>query len=241
MDQTYSPFEGSSELIRPAEILPPASSYQAEQAARLAYAERGSYGQMIHDMFLEVDRHPDQFAWPHETNLTDRIATRDTDAFQEVLSAVYDKLDNSDAVKAIRYQHKPIETAQDIEACYRAYERALDSALHRTDLTERQESKLKFAAHSELDWGLRDLVINHALESGAGSAEPRYEPKDFLLILDPKIRKVDYMDSREILAVLRRSGSMASRDRLQADLAVLRRTNREDAQAALQTFEGEDH
>ncbi|MBI3572823.1 MAG: hypothetical protein HY092_01320 [Candidatus Kerfeldbacteria bacterium] len=210
--------------------------YQADQAARLAYAERGSYGEVLSRMFAEAENTPEAYSWTsNDSAFGHEVFSRDAEAFQEVLTRLYARLKESDAVDHLRH-HQP-ESAHDIEAAYRAYDQALDQAMKKSTLSSKQEARLKFAAHSELDWSLRELVADHLLADE--DAELRHQPKDFLLMLNPKIRKVDYMESGEILAVLRRSSSLASKDRLKADLKVLKSNDRAAAKEALNSFDQE--
>lgn len=229
-----SSLEYRPEQVQPAEII---YGMQAESAARLAYQERGSYAEMLSRMFAEAEAAPDRYDWnPKDDQAVEQsVGKRDSQAFREVMKSMYKRLKESDTINQFRYHGGHLESEQDVAAVFAAYDRALDKSLEKSDLSDRQDSRLRFAAKSELDWGLRDLITHHVLSE---SEDRTFEPKDFLLMLNPKIRKVDYMDSKEILGVLRRSASMASKDRLKADLAALRRSERADAQAALEAFEG---
>lgn len=234
-----SPFPApeQSNRIQPVELVPSPPLYPPETAARLAYAERGSYGETLAKMFAEIDVNPAAFdVQPADLMYGETIFDqRDKDAYQDVMKKIYDGLKHSDIINDFRFHGKQVESEHDVEAVFRAYERSLESALKRTHLTDRQEAQLRHAAHSELDFGLRDVITRHAI-AGAEAGEPTFDPSEYLMILDPKLRKVDYMDSKEILKTLRRSASLESKDRLKADLAVLDKSQRQEAKNALHEF-----
>lgn len=231
------PTQEQNYRIQPVEMMPPPPLYPPETAARLAYAERGSYGEVLSRMFAEIDANPEAFQpVPEDRSFAEAMfGQRDKDAFQEVMKKTYDGLKNSDIINDFRFHGKQVESEHDVEAVFRAYGRSLESALKHAHLTDRQEAQLRHAAHSELDFGLRDVITRHAV-AGAEAGEPMYDPSEYLLILNPKLRKVDYMDSKEILKTLRRSASLESKDRLKADLAVLERSQRLAAKEALTQF-----
>ncbi|GEM_PF-3146328 len=223
--------------VQPVEMVPPPQLYTAENAARAAYAERGSYGDVLHRMFLEVDANPE--AWQPTPSDINRggtvVGQKDKDAFREVMETVYEGLKNSDIVNDFRFHGRQVESEHDIEDVFRAYELALKTALKKSDLTARQEAKLRFAAQSELDFGLRDVITRHAL-AGAESGESTFDPSEYLLILNPKLRKVEYMDSKEILGVLRRSASLESKTKLERELQAVAQSNRHEAKDAVAQF-----
>ncbi len=226
--------------IQPVEMVPPPPMYPPETAARLAYAEQGSYGDVLARMFAEIDANPEAFQpSPADREYSEQVfGQRDKDAFQEVMKKVYDGLKQSDIINDFRYHGRQVESEHDVAGIFRAYERALENALKHAHLTEAQEAQLRHAAHSELDFGMRDVITRHAI-AGAEAGEPTFDPAEYLLILDPKLRKVDYMDSKEILKTLRRSASLESKDRLKADLAVLEKSQRQEAKNALHEFTNE--
>lgn len=229
--------EQQPDQVHPVEMVPPPTMVNADQAARLAYAERGSYGEVLHRMFLEMDANPEAFqSTPSDMNHGGMLfGQKDREAFREVMETVYDGLKNSDIVNDFRFHGKQVETEHDVEGVFRAYERSLQTALKKSHLTERQEAKLRHAAHSELDFSLRDVITRHAL-AGTESGDPTFDPTEYLLILNPKLRKVDYMDTKEILGVLRRSASLESKDRLNDDLRVLAQSQRQEAKDAVAQF-----
>ena len=225
------------ETYPPVEPVQPPDVYQAESAARLAYAERGSYGQVLARMFAEMEANPEMYNWTAEDDsyIEQAVAPPDVVAYKKFMTTVMAKLKESEAVMLLRRPDHQIESAHDIEAVFRAYERALEYAETKVQLAPHQATRLSHAAHSELDWSLRDLMVQSA--TLGPTAETRFIPKDFLLILNPKLRKIDYCDSQEILTILRRSGSLANKDRLKADLNILRHSQRPEAQVALEAYE----
>lgn len=234
-----SPFPALEQQYRvqPVELVPPPSLYPAETAARLAYAERGSYGEVLSRMFAEIDANPAAFD-PRPVDQTyaeTMFGQRDKEAFQEVMTKIYDGLKQSDIINDFRFHGKQVESEHDVAGVFRAYERSLENALKQACLTDRQAAQLRHAAHSELDYSLRDVITRHAV-AGAEAGDPAFDPSEYLLILDPKLRKVDYMDSKEILKTLRRSASLESKDRLKGDLTVLEQSQRQEAKDALHEF-----
>lgn len=237
-----SPYPTSEQpyRIQPVEMVPPPALYSPDTAARLAYAERGSYGEALARMFAEAEANPaayDPSPADHSYGET-LFGQRDKEAYQEVMTKVYDGLKSSDIINDFRFHSRQVESEHDIEAIFRAYSRSLESALKHANLTAGQEAALRHASHSELDFGMRDIITRHAV-AGAEADDPTFDPSEYLLILDPKLRKVDYMDSKEILKTLRRSASLESKDRLKADLAVLERSQRQEAKTALHEFTNE--
>lgn len=236
-----SPFPAPEQApyrVQPVEMVPPPTPMvNAETAARAAYADRGSYGEMLHRMFLEMDANPQAYdVSPRDVSHGEMMfGQKDRDAFQDVMEGIYDGLKSSDIVNDFRFHGKQVESEHDVAGVFQAYERALKTALEKSDLTVRQEAKLRHAAQSELDFSLRDVITRHAL-AGVEAGEPTFDPTEYLLILNPKLRKVDYMDTKEILGVLRRSASLESKDRLKDDLRVLEHSPRPEATNALTEF-----
>ncbi len=224
--QTYSDatsgFRFESE---PQPYIPPAELMPAPIAAERVY-ERGSIAEMIQTMFREADEQAasGQFeAWvPDERR---EAEMKDPEAFREFLAVIQSKLKESDAVQHLQRATKEGReiSSHDIEAVFRAYERALHETLNRlrSDLSPEQLHRLRSAAMSELDWSLRDMISQHVVASADADSELHFDPTDFFLLLNPKARKIDYMDSQEVLTTLRRSMSRASKDQLKRDLVIV--------------------
>ncbi len=205
--------------VRPVELMP------APMAAERVY-EQGTIASAIQAMFREADeRTAAGYIDQPITEYRREAEMSDPDAFREFLSTVQAKLKESDAVKQLRSAAEQGQeiTEHDVEAVFRAYERAIHDTLQRlkSELSPEQLHRLKSAAISELDWSLRDMIAEHVTASAEAETELRYDPSDFFLLLNPKARKIDYMGSGEVLNTLRHSMSRASKDQLKRDLIVV--------------------
>lgn len=149
----------------------------------------------------------------------------DTAAFRMFMKEVQTELKASANVQDLRQAAKSGEeiTVHMVEAVFRSYERAIQAALHhlRDTISPEQLQQLRRSSRTELDWSYRDLLVEHITSDGA--APTRFAPEDFFLILNPKARKVQYMDRQEILATLRHSMAQGSKDALHHDLEIVRR------------------
>jgi len=217
--------------VMPVEVFP------APVAAQRVY-ERGSIAEMIQTMFREADERAamgmmDQPSYEREG----QREVSDPEAFRLLLETLQSKLKESDAVNHLKQAaesgHEISE--HDVEAVFRAYERALHDSLQklRTELSPAQLHRLQYASTSELDWSLRDLITRHVAASAEHDTELHYSPADFFLILNPKARKIEYMESSEILGTLRRSMSLSSKDQLKRDLQIVHQS---EALPAVQEF-----
>lgn len=213
----------------PRPAFPVAETWPAPQAAQAVIREYepGSIAAMLQTMFREADERARLGQFDEAVMIEpEPVPTRRTpEAFQALLSAVQTQLKESDAVHRLQESVKREDavTVHDVEAVFRAYDRAFHDSLQRLhrELTPGQFKQLRLAATSELDWSLRDIITQHVTADQAGSAELRYDPKDFFLLLNPKARKIDYMTSAEILTTLRRSMAQASKEQLKRDLRVI--------------------
>lgn len=225
---------GSSVDIRPAAIMP------APEAAQRVY-ERGSIAEMLQRMFNEAEQNPAAYTEVNQ-EYGQEIFPSDTEAFQMFLAEIEQTVKNSDAVKHLQQLVKTGQevTVHDTEAVFRAYDQAFRSSLSKlkSQLSSKQINVLKFQGRSELDWSFRDIVTQHLV--AASESELKFDPLDFFLLINSKARKIDYMDSGEILATLRHSMSTAATttERLKNDLrAVESISSRPDAPSILNSQE----
>lgn len=120
----------------------------------------------------------------------------DVEVFREFLDVMEDHFDESDIVKKFRQEDFAPEES-DWKLLFNEFERARRYAFDKVHMSPEQRQRL-LQAKSELNWTIRELAL-----SGAVNA------KDCLLMINPKARKVEYMDSKEAIATLKRSGSVA--------------------------------
>jgi hypothetical protein len=171
-------------------------------------------------MFKEVEQSQDQ--WQSE-EYWEQTYPGDTAAYRMFMKEVQAELKQSTNVQDLRRASEAGQeiTVHMVEAVFRSYERAIQAAFHRLrdQLHPAQLEQLKTASRSQLDWSYRDLLLEHVAHADA--APTKFAPEDFFLILNPKARKIQYMDKREILTTLRQSMSQGSRDQLKHDLAII--------------------
>lgn len=212
--------------VTPAELLTPG------QAAERVY-ERGSIAETIQRMFREADEMAAQGVGYETSEYWSREYPADTEAFRRFMRGVQAELRNSAIVRELRValENGREITVQNIKDVFTAYERAIQASLMklRDELSPAQLAQLRHSAQSDLDWSYRDLLIDRI---AAGDNDVRTSVQDFFLILNPKARKIQYMDKREILATLKHSMAQASTDQLKRDLQVVHR--REDLPAVQQ-------
>lgn len=194
--------------------------YVAPVAAEHAY-EQYTIASALEHMFAEAEQYDD--SW-QTTEYWEQAYPNDTAAFRMFMKEVQVELKASTNVQDLRRASAAGEeiTVHMVEAVFRSYERAVQAALHRLreTLDPAQLQQLKQASRTELDWGYRDVLVEHLTADGA--APTRFAPEDFFLILNPKSRKIQYMDRKEILTTLRHSMAQESKDSLKRDLQLAR-------------------
>ncbi len=125
------------------------------------------------------------------------VEASDLEVYRELMSAILDELKHSDVVRAARGKVKGegYEALTDIErsALLDAFDRARRKAFERVEMSEEQRRRLQHAATSELNYSLR-----HYIREGT--------PEDWM-VLDPKARPVDFMNTTEVLRYLKNSGT----------------------------------
>lgn len=215
MDTTYPVASTEFEpVVRPAEL------YVAPAAAEQTY-ERFTVAAALEQMFKEAETAGD--AWQNES-YWEQEYPKDTVAFRMFMKEVHSELKQSSNVQELRQAAEAGReiTVHMVEAVFRSYERAIQAAFHRLrdTLHPAQLEQLKGASRSQLDWSYRDILIEHVAHADA--APTKFSPEDFFLILNPKARKVQYMDRREILDTLRHSMAQESKGALKRDLQIIR-------------------
>lgn len=207
--------------------IPIVETYTAPAAAEqvIDRYEPYSIAATIHAMFAKAEQmEADGQGWGQDL-AWERKYPKEHIAFQMFMKEVQLELHGSDAVKALRSaaDNKEAITAKMVEDVFSAFERAVATAARRLQdkLRPDQLRQLKRAARHNLDWGYRDLLLERMTANDAGPAH--YTPEDFFLILNPKARKVQYMERQEILKSLTYSMSLGTKDRLQQDVNTIRR------------------
>lgn len=227
MNQGYTDFtSGAAHEFEPVRPVMPMDVVPAPVAAERVY-ERGSIAATLQSMFREADERASAGMYDYAPEFESEQRLKTPEAYRLFLESVQKKLKESDAVHHLQQASETGAeiTAHDVEAVFRAYERALRETMKklRQELTPQQLHNLQSAATSELDWGLRDMITQHVVANADVDVELRYDPTDFFLLLNPKARKIEYMESKEILGVLRRSMSRASKEQLHRDLDIVHR------------------
>lgn len=214
-----SPFPSPLEPIRPeVEPQPYAPTLYTLEYAVPVVMEQNSYLAQLEQQ-LSAEAAWEQEAW------WEQEYPNDTQAFRMFMQEVQSSLKESDAVHALRLasaEGKTI-TPEMISAVFRAYELAIDKAKRvlRDTLSPEQLHELKQASRTNLDWSYRHLLAEHATAND--DVPLRYSTEDFFLIMNPKARKIEYMQTGEILRTLRHSMSQAGTDALARDVQTIRR------------------
>lgn len=199
--------------VQPAELMAP------------QVVERYSIAEALQHMFEEADQASAE-GWTWESaQWWEQEYPTDTTAFRAYMQEIYSELKRSPAVQELRQANdagREVTVAM-VEAVFRAYERSVQTAARRLrdELAPDQLQRLRAAGRDELDWNYRHLLVEH-LTADAG-APIRYSVEDFFLILNPKARKIQYMETKEIVTTLRHSMARGSTDRLQHDVQTIRR------------------
>lgn len=247
MDSTNTsyPVQEQPPVYPVAELYPvPQVAQQAIEAQRY---EPYSIAASIHSMFAEAEQQGFDETNYWESAYSTKEYPSDTDAFRMYMKEVYRELKQSSAVQELRQAAdagKEI-TKDMVEAVFRAYERIVASAADkmRRSLSPEQISKLKQAGRSNLDWNYRGLLMERLTQDS--DAPMRYSLEDFFLILNPKAKKVQYMERQEILKSLRYTMSLGNKERLQNDVRLARQFTHQDMAGEtvtnddLQSFETE--
>lgn len=184
--------------------------------------ERFSIAEALHQQFVEAENNPVDDWTSNE--FWEQEYPGDAPAYRMYMKEVHSALKESSAVRELRQASKEGYeiTESMVQAVFRSYEAAVRTAARRLreTLSTKQLHDLKNAGRNELDWSYRHLLAEHA--TAEEDAPLKYSIEDFFLILNPKARKVQYMESNEILRTLRHSMSQASTDQLSRDVHTLR-------------------
>jgi len=212
----------------------------APQVADMNRFEPYSIGAAIHAMFQEAENGIDERRY-WESAYSEKEYPNDTEAFRMYMKEVHRQLKESSAVQELRHAvdggHEV--TKEMVQAVFRAYERVVSSAAQRlrSELAPDQLQKLKQAGRNNLDWSYRGLLVERLTQDEG--APTKFSLEDFFLILNPKARKVQYMEKQEILKTLSHSMSRGSitQEQLKRDVQVAREFAHQDMAGEMITEE----
>lgn len=221
MDSTSSTNYEQPPILPVAEMYPTSSIGAAVEQRYEPY----SIAATLQVMFAEAETMVDQRPYWETEHVWEREYPNDTEAFRMFMKEVQSEIKHSGAVQALKsaVDHGGEISESMIEAVFRAYERSVQTATKRLreTLSSSQIAQLQSAARSQLDRGYRDLLVEYLTH--AEGAPVRYAPEDFFLILNPKARKVQYMERQEILKSLRNTMSLGTKEQLKRDVDAVRR------------------
>jgi hypothetical protein len=147
----------------------------------------------------------ERFAYEEKlSELQARMPTRreipeasDLEVYRELMTKIVDNLNNSDTVQRARQKVKKegytALTDSERDGLLKAFDRARDQALSQAKMSPRQKRQIRFAVISELNYSLRNYLQNGSPETW--------------MILEPKMRRVEFMSSQQIVRFLRNSGN----------------------------------
>lgn len=199
----------------------PASPEMPAPAAIIEQRNYDNLGAMLQQMFAEADALPPQ-AMLEESPREEREGyATDREVYHDFLSIVMKGMKDSGLVTAVREKAKahPDEIGeQDIKDVYRAYELSLRKALRimKPDLNPPQRTDVQEAI-AHLDWSYKDVIANHVMAMSDGSENLQYDTTDFLLLLNPKARKIEYTTSEEARRLVTHFGSRLDKDTIARD------------------------
>ncbi len=184
--------------------------------------ERFSIGEALHNQFLEIERGE----WIESSNTPEfwrQEYPSDHQAYQQYMREVLANLKESSAIQELRQASESDGEISD-QLCDRvelALQRAEESAIKALTnvLKPAQLRRLHQASTSEIDYGFRDLLAERL--TADHEVPLRRQKKALSFLINPKIRNVRYMDSREILSGLRRSLGRGSFDQLKREVGAI--------------------
>lgn len=214
--------------IQPVEALYPAPEV-SRQIVDVQRFEPYSIAWALDQQFKEAEMYGGGMEYL-ERAFSEQEYPNDTEAFRMYMTEVYRELKNSPAVQALRNAVEGSHeiTKDMIQAVFSAYERIVSTAAKklRSELSPTQLAQLKKAGRNNLDWSYRGLLVERLTQDEG--APTHYSLEDFFLILNPKARKVQYMERPEILKSLRYSMSLGTTEQLKNDVQLAREFTHQD-------------
>lgn len=214
--------------LQPAIELYPVST-AAEHLVDVQSYESYSIAASINSMFAEAETGADESSF-WENRYFEQEYPNDTEAFRLYMKEVYRELKHSTAVQELRQaaEHGQAITKAMVESVFHAYERIVSTAASRlrSTLSPEQLQTLKQAGRNNLDWSYRGLLMERLTQEEG--APTKYSLEDFFLILNPKARKVQYMEKKEILKSLQHTMSLGTKEQLQHEVQLAREFAHQD-------------
>lgn len=185
--------------------------------------ERGydNLGSMLQAMFAEADAMPPQWIEEESPREQQEVYYTESEIWHDFLKLVLQKMKESDTLKEIRLrcESDPASiTEADIPRMYAVYERSLRAALQimKPDLNPPQRHGVEEVVR-HLDWSYKDVIASHVMAMQSGAEQLTYDTNDFLLLLNPKARKIDYTTTEEARRLVTHFGSKLSKDVIARD------------------------
>ncbi len=227
----------------PPQELPPVQPVQEIRPVEIMTGpvfERYSIGEALHQQFLELEQGGYTESW-NSPEYWEQEYPSDTEAYRSYMKEVLHNLKESSAVNELRTVAKAggeitDELCDRVEgALKRAEEAAMKTLRDAGEVSPEQLRKLHQASTSEIDYGFRDLLAERLT---ADKGVPlRRQKKTLSFLVNPKIRNVQYMDSKEILSGLRRSLGRGTYDQLKREVNVI---HQNESAPEVQTVLGSD-
>lgn len=186
--------------------------------------ERFSFATALQHSFAEIDAGgalPMEYYYPvivpPEIPPTDREVAHNL--IKEVMDRLYDNSVISDARLKMKNEGPESLDKFERQAVVRAYEKVRDDAIKAVDMTDEQRHRLQFQTISELNRGLRTAILT-------GAAPETW------MVLDPKLKKIDGLDSQQVVRYMRNLLTTEHSDKIKAEIRTIKETANENEAAA---------
>lgn len=221
MDPYAPSYETRPESVQPVDQWF-ATRVDADTAARLAYQEQYSFGRALHQQFVEAETQPYDWTEREDEAFSRARFGTEAEAYQGFWKYILTGLKSSEAVQKFRQSKGEVESKSDLANVFRAMERTVARAMTAVPLTERQRAHLR-EIWSDRDFTLMNSAVELADQIAKAKAEGvnfdedgnpsaglelRHHPFENFLIANPKLRRVDYWDSKDARGYLRRFGDL---------------------------------
>ncbi len=219
--RSYFTAETHPESVRPAETWLP-SRFEAETAARLAYQDQFSVGRAIHQNFVEAEAQPFEWTEREDEVFTPERFGNEAKAYRAFWKYILGGLKESSAVQHFRQVKGEVESKSEIVDVFRALERTVARAFEKVPLSEQQRNRFR-EVWTNRDFSLMGRAVELADQVATAKAEGatfdadgnpsnqlelRHHPFEKFVIANPKLRPVDYWDSKDARGYLRRFGDL---------------------------------
>lgn len=234
------------ELPQPAEFtLTPIHS--AEMAGWVAFQERNSIATALQTKIAQ-ERQSYEWDWLDDKTFSEKRFGNNTEVYREVWKHILGGLKKSDAVTHYREMNGLVEHESEAAAAVKAFDRSIYRAVKAVSMTEQQRNEF-MSNYGEKDYELVGIAMDvvgqyhKAVEAGIefdedGNAlnaefELKHPPQTNFFLAAPKLRHVDYLDSKEIKGLARRFGNITNAEtakrQMKSDLSGLAEITRKAA------------